>query len=99
MLAGIQGQPLKPRVSTTPGEKYPFKIINVRARDGKYLKLNLEESENPAKPRYFLDIENTRQTPRRYTDVIYLKTDSEIRTLLEIYLSVSIVAKQQVKEE
>jgi hypothetical protein len=99
MLAGIQGKPLKTRVSITPGEKYPFKIVDIRSRYGKHLKLNLEKSEHPDKLRYFLNIENTLQTPGRYNDVIYLETDSEIRPTLQIFVSVSIVALQQSKKE
>lgn len=98
-MFGVEGQPLKTRVSIIPGPKYPFKIVDIRSRYGKHLKLNLEKSENPAKPRYFLDIENTRQTPGRYTDVIYLETDSEIRPSLEIFVSVSIAAQRQSKKE
>jgi hypothetical protein len=99
MLFGIEGQPLKTQVSITPGPKYPFKIVDIRARNGNSIKLNLEESENPAEPKYILNIENTRQTPGRYTDIIYLKTDSEIRPSLNVYLSVSIAKQRQSKSE
>jgi len=99
MLAGIQGQALKTRVSITPGPRYPFKIVDIRSRYGKHLKLNLEKSEDSDKLRYFLNIENTLQTPGRYTDVIYLETDSEIRPSLQIFVSVSIAAQQKSKKE
>jgi hypothetical protein len=99
MLFGIQDQSLKTRVSITPGEKYPFKIVDIRSRYGKHLKLNLEKSEDSDKLRYFLNIENTLQTPGRYTDVIYLETDSEIRPSLQIFVSVSIIAQQKSKKE
>lgn len=99
MLFGVQGQLLKSQVSITPGPKYPFKIVDIRARNGHSIKLTLEEAGNPAEPKYILNIENTRQTPGRYTDIIYLDTDSDIRPSLNIYLSVNIAEQRQSKSD
>lgn len=98
-LYGVLGDPLRTTVSITPGQKYPFKIVDARARNGKYIKFDLEELKNSSVSKYILTIENTRQTAGRYTDVIYLKTDSTIRPSISVYVMGHIVAPKQSKKK
>ncbi len=84
LLVGLVGETIKKSVRIVPGEKYPFTITNFRARKGTDIRLNLEKKEFSGKSGFLLEIENTRETPGRYIDYIYLTTDSEIQPKLTL---------------
>ena len=83
-IRGMVGDPIKSIVTITPEKKYPFKIVNLRARDGKYIKYELEETEESDTLSYKLNIENLRKNAGRYYDSIILETDSKIRPQLSV---------------
>jgi len=83
-LRGYSGDTLKTSVSLVPEKKYPFKILSVRATDGKNIKYQLEEVELSANGAYELTVENLKQDTGRYFDTIILETDSKIRPQLSI---------------
>ena len=67
-----------------PEKKYPFKIINSRAKDGKNIKYQLEETMVSDTTAYQLNIENLKTDAGRYYDAIILETDSKIRPQLSV---------------
>jgi hypothetical protein len=83
-LRGYAGESLIAKVSIKPEAKYPFKIVNIRARDGKNIKFQLDEVKGSAKGDYELRVENLKQDIGRYVDMIFLDTDSKIRPQLSI---------------
>ena len=83
-LRGHVGDSLTAKVSITPETKYPFKITNVRAKDGKNIKFQLEEVKDAGNGAYELQVENLKQDAGRYIDMIFLNTDSKIRPQLSI---------------
>ena len=83
-LRGFTGKQLKGSVSIIPKKKYPFKILKVRARNGKDIKFKLEEFNRSGIMAYQLMIENLKKDPGRYFDVITLETDSKLRPQLEV---------------
>ncbi len=83
-MRGIVGDPIKGTVTIIPEKKYPFKIINLRAKDGKNIKYQLEETTVSDTTAYKLNIENLKTDAGRYYDAIILETDSKIRPQLSV---------------
>lgn len=84
-LRGFAGDEIKRKVTIIPEKKYPFRIVKVRAKDGKDIRFELSEEKNEnGKPVYALLIENKRLQKGRYFDMIFLETDSKIRPKLNI---------------
>ena len=83
-LRGYVGDTVKSSVIITPKEKYPFKILNVRASKGKFISFQLQEIEKSQTTAYELTVENLKQDGGRYYDSIVLKTDSDIRPELDV---------------
>lgn len=83
-MRGMVGDPIKGTVTIIPEKKYPFKIINLRAKDGKFIKYELKETKKSDTTAYMLNIENLKKDPGRYYDSIILETDSKIRPQLSV---------------
>jgi hypothetical protein len=83
-LRGYVGDTLQALVSLIPEKKYPFKILNVSAKDGKNIKFQLDEVESSANGAYELKVENLKPDTGRYYDTIFLKTDSKIRPEISV---------------
>ena len=83
-IRGFVGDPIKGSVTIIPEKKYPFKILNLRAKDGKYIKYQLEETKESDTTAYKLNIENLKTDAGRYYDAIILETDSKIRPELNV---------------
>ena len=83
-MRGIVGDTIKGSVTIIPEKKYPFKITNLRAKDGKNIKYQLEETKIADTTAYKLNIENLKTDAGRYYDAIILETDSKIRPQLNV---------------
>jgi hypothetical protein len=83
-LRGFAGDPIKGQVSIIPEKKYPFKILGVRAKDGRNIKFQLDEAKNSKGQVYELKVENLREKKGRFYDTIILKTDSKVRPELNV---------------
>jgi hypothetical protein len=83
-LSGFAGEPLKGSVTIIPEKRYPFKIINVRAKDGQYITFQLKETTQSEATAYELKVENLKQDTGRYFDSIILETDSKIQPQLDV---------------
>ena len=83
-LRGFTGDPIKGQVSIIPEKKYPFKILEVQAKDGKNINFQLDEVKNSKGQAYELKVENLREKTGRYYDTIILKTDSKVRPELNV---------------
>jgi hypothetical protein len=83
-MRGFVGDHIKGSVTIIPEKKYPFKILNLRAKDGKYIKYQLEETKESDTTAYRLNIENVKTDAGRYYDAIILETDSKIRPQLNV---------------
>ena len=94
ILRGFVGDQLKTTVKIIPVEKYPFKIIESKAINGKNIRFKLEEHKLSKGMEYALTVENLKKDKGRYSDNISLKTDSEIRPLIRISVNGSIRDKQ-----
>jgi len=83
-LRGYAGDPIKGVVTIISEKKYPFKILDARAQDGKNINFQLDEVKNSNGPAYELKVENLSQKTGRYYDTIVLKTDSKVRPELTV---------------
>lgn len=83
-LRGFAGDSIKGKVRIIPEKKYPFKILDVRAQDGKNINFQLDEVRKSNGLTYELKVENLREKAGRYYDTIILKTDSKVRPELNV---------------
>ena len=83
-MRGFTGDSLKRKVTIIPLEKYPFKILNVRAKNGNDIRFQLQEEKSEKGLQYALTVENQRLQKGRYFDIITLETDSKIRPTLSV---------------
>ena len=93
-LRGFVGDQLKTTVKIIPEEKYPFKIIESKAINGKNIRFKLEEHKLPKGIEYVLIVENLKKDKGRYYDNISLETDSKIRPQIRIRVNGSIRDRQ-----
>ena len=83
-LRGYVGDSIISSVTLIPEKKYPFKILNVRARNGKYISYQLEEIKKSDNTAYEIKVQNLKQETGRFYDTIILETDSKIRPQLDV---------------
>ena len=83
-LNGKVGAEIKAVVRITPVAAYPFKITEVKAKNGRHIAYELTEPSEETQGAYLLTITNTKADAGRYADSIVLKTDSEVREQLKI---------------
>ncbi len=82
-----------------PEEKYPFKVLKVRARNGRDIRFQLEEENKEEGLRYALIVENQRAQKGRYFDVITLETDSQIRPTLDVRVYGDLMPQPEEKNK
>ncbi len=83
-LRGYAGDSIKGKVTIIPEKKYPFKIIDARAKNGTNINIQLDAVTKSSAQAYELKIENLRQETGRYYDTIILKTDSSVRPQINV---------------
>ena len=83
-LRGYVGDDIKKSVTIIPEKKYDFKITKVRARNGKHIIFMLEEIKGTGRREYSLTVGNRFAREGRYSDLIILETDSEIRPEVKV---------------
>ncbi len=96
-LRGVAGDEIKREVTIIPGKKHPFKIVKVRARNGKDIGFQLSKEKSKEGQKYALTIENKRLQKGKYFDIVTLETDSKIRP--ELHIRVDGELRQRTEEE
>jgi len=94
-LRGDIEKQIKISVKIIPEEKYPFEIVEAKAKNGKFIKYKLEEVTSLKGTEYLLNVENLKREKGRYFDTIYLKTTSKIRPEIKISVYGNITDKKQ----
>lgn len=82
-LRGLAGEKLQGTVSIVPEDKYPFKVTNAQAREGR-LNVSLSEVKEGGKTAYALLVENVKAEAGSYNDTVILKTDSPLQPELDV---------------
>jgi hypothetical protein len=98
-LFGNVGEKISGKVVILPSEKYPFKILAVKAMNGQTIKFNLENNQKEDKPGYMLIVENLMEKPGRYYDTIQLKTDSKLKPFLTVKVYGNIFEKPDERKK
>ena len=80
-------------VKIIPEPKHPFKILEVRARNGKDIRFELKPISGQEQNGYELVVENLKKTKGRYSDTIILKTDSAVKPEIKIHVYGDILEK------
>ena len=76
-------------------KKYPFQITGTKAEQGKHIQFELKQVTRENRPAYVLTVENMKKTEGRYSDRIWLYTDSTIRPELSIWVYGQIKDKKK----
>lgn len=84
VLRGMAGTPIKGYATVVPKDKYPFKIISTKAKNGKNIRYHIDEIQKQGKKGYLLTVENLQQEKGRFFDKISLRTDSSILSEISI---------------
>ena len=84
VLRGMAGDQVQQTVTITPQKKYPFKIVSSRAQTGTDFTFNLDEDSTAQPPGYRLTVSNRRTREGRYSDTIFLQTDSPAQPQIAI---------------
>ena len=97
-LRGPVGKNIKKEVLIIPDKEFPFKIIDISAKYGANIEYKLERRIGSTKKGYKLFLKNMKKVKGRYSDIIYLKTDSETVPELTIKIYGDIYVKQEKKD-
>ena len=90
-LTGAKDDEISQTVAIIPEKEYPFHIIETTAKQGNDIKFALEEKKGDTGIEYQLIVENIRRQAGRYNDIIVLKTDSKLKSKLEIRVYGNII--------
>ena len=83
-LRGYTGAAIKRTVAIRPLPKYPFRIVDIEAKHGQFIKFDLKNDTTPGKKGYLLTVENTKTDRGSYQDTIIVKTDSKLKPELSL---------------
>lgn len=75
-LTGSVGQPIKKTVTITTTPQNPFKIKNITANKGVYIRYDIAAEKQTDGTRYRMTVYNTKPDKGWYTDKLFIKTDS-----------------------
>jgi hypothetical protein len=83
-LVGPLEKKITASVAIVPRKKYPFEIIETRAKKGENFDYKLEKMDPLQGKGYVLTLENLKKEKGRYYDTIILKTNNKTRPLINI---------------
>jgi hypothetical protein len=90
-LRGTAGEKLQGTVTIVPEEKYPFKVLGARSREGK-LATSLSEVKENGRTAYAFVVENLKAEAGSCNDTVVLKTDSPLQPELDVRVFVYLRA-------
>lgn len=85
-LNATVGNTQKVSITVLPEKKYPFKILSAEADKGQFIRFEIKDVKKADRDAYLITVENTKTTKGRFFDTIKLKTDSEIRPMIDIWV-------------
>lgn len=85
VLNGKAGQPLAAQVTIIPRPDHPFNIIQVTARQGQYISYKVDPTHlADGRSGYVLTVTNRKTDPGRYVDLVEVRIDSPMRSLIPV---------------
>jgi len=94
----VAGNPIKATVKIIPEKKYAFRILEARAKFGKDIDFKIQEEKGSQNSAYVLMVENKKTAKGRYTDTVYLKTDSKFQPRINVYVFGNVSAAKPKEE-
>ncbi|GAB6906604.1 hypothetical protein JCM12296A_24390 [Desulfosarcina cetonica] len=91
-LVGPVGSEIKKAITITREKAFPFRIVDVKARNGKDIAFDLKELQAPEGDGYRLTVENKKTAAGRYADTLILTTDSTIKPTINVPIYGQITA-------
>jgi len=93
ILRGLVNEPIKGTVKIIPEKKYPFKIVGMKAKNGKDIRFHLDDYKEGVEKGFLLTVNNLKKEKGRYFDIITVETDSQIKPEMTIGVHVIIETK------
>ncbi len=94
-LSGSVKKTVMATVKIKPRKKFPFKITSIGTKTGKFIKIELKQKSSTGHSGYTLIVKNTKNTAGRYSDIIYINTDSNIKSKIKIRVFGNIVKQNK----
>jgi hypothetical protein len=86
ILRGYRGQTLRQELVVKPRAAYPFTITEVSAKYGHHIKYEMREQQTPQGKAYVVVVENTKTSPGKYYDTLFMTTDSPLKPKIPIHV-------------
>lgn len=86
-LGGTVGTPLTAEVQIAPRKNFPFTIEKITAQSGEFIRFEITQRCTDAKRVCILRVENTKAEKGRYADILYVHTDSALRSTIPVYVT------------
>lgn len=86
-LVGPPGKALFAEVEIIPRKEYPFRIRELKAKNGAFIHYELTETCDRGRNRCVIRIENRKTDKGRFLDALYVETDSSLRPVIPIYIT------------
>lgn len=67
-----------------PEKKYPFKIRDIKARDGRYISYDFREIEKDKNIAYIIKVKSKTNTRKYIRDILFIETDSDVQPEIPI---------------
>lgn len=83
-LSGPPDKDISVSVIVVPEEKYPFKIKEVKAKNGYNISVAVEQDNEENPDQCTVIVKNTSKEKRKYYDWIYIYTDSPVNNIITI---------------
>lgn len=90
-LKGAAGDNIRTEIRIIPNNRSPLRITGVKAGKGKNISIDLKEIKDQDGIHYLLSVINLSKTAAKYTDTIYLTTDSDLKPQITIKVSGEIL--------
>ena len=90
-FSGTPDQPMRQTVRIMPTKGHPCRIAQVSVHDSENLRYELNPlGRDPKTAGYELIVENRRRQPGRYHDLISIRTDSAVKPLITIPVTIRV---------
>jgi hypothetical protein len=97
-LRGVSGETLQGSVNIVPEEKYPFRVLETYALNGK-LKVQLNPAVQGGRAAYALQVENLRTEAGSYNDTVRVKTDHPLQPEMDVRVYVYLRAQPSFEKK
>lgn len=83
-LSGPANTNIRQTVLLSLEKKYPFVVTGVRAKKGENIQFQIEDVKEGDAGGYELTVENVKKQAGKYSDIIYLETDSDVQPEIKV---------------